>query len=437
MRRDPSDERFYERLTGSALASVLLHTLLALFVFSVALSSAQEGANESAVGGSIVTLEHRVSVVAQAPARAPEAAPVPHAPRIAPLTHPRYAQPAHVPHPPQHHELSKLAPTAPPQPTPLPQASVQPAPQPTQAAYEPRPQDQLPAVPTSAPTAAVVAVTVTFPPTAAPSPVPSTAPTARPTPRPPAPTAAPRAKPQTPAPSPVPTAAATAVAATKSSAAPSSSPAPVSRASAPPARQPGVPKPRPIRGVPSGGHAAGTHSGSLGRTHGPRRPIAVRPTPSAPPAAKPPKASSGAPNINDRLRALLPHNAVVPNDGAIHTQISIGNGEPTPPPAVLALTKYVFEEGGSGGDAAVKMWVTRVRHDGALTYCDGWMLRYPRSSEPAPMAGTMTNPVAGGIQIGAGSLPGGRGRPIVEAHASTICSARGLQPFAPSPAASP
>src|SRR5262249_51347448 len=103
-----------------------MHALLAVLLFSVVANTSEEGASESQIGGSIVTVEQRAPVVAQAPVKTQQAAPVPHAPRIAPVHHARAAQPAHQPQPPARHELAKFAPTAPPNPTPLPQATPQP-----------------------------------------------------------------------------------------------------------------------------------------------------------------------------------------------------------------------------------------------------------------------------------------------------------------------
>ena len=449
MQRDPRDRRYIERLAGSSLASLLIHVLLALSLFTVSISTAQEGASENVQGGSLVTLEQqRAPVVARVPAQPENAAPVPHASTAPVVTHARAAQPAHQPLPPRHRELSKFAPTAPPNPTPLPQASVEPNVQPTVAVYEPNPSNELPAVPTSVPTASAVAVMAKLPPTAAPSPVPTVAPTARPTPLPPAPTAVPSAKPQTPAP------AATVAATSKpaqpaASAAASASPSTtVARSSAPPAPKAGAASPSPTKGPalasttgtnpspgPKGNASPGPHAGSGAQHEAPQRPVHVQEQPT--PKPQPPAKQSSAPDISAKLRNLLPHNDVNPNEGSIHSPITVGNTEPSPPPEVLALTKFIFEERGAGDDAKLKMWVTNVRHVGLALYCDGWLVRYPRSSQPPENIGTMSNPVSGGIVIGTRGPPGGFGPPIVEAHSSTLCSERQLQPFAPSSPSSP
>ncbi|HET9029454.1 MAG TPA: cell envelope integrity protein TolA [Candidatus Aquilonibacter sp.] len=457
LRRDPVDRRYRERLAGSSVASLLFHVLLAIALFSVVANSSEEGASESQIGGSIVTIEQRAPVVAQVPVQTQQAAPEPKAPRVAPVAHAQQARPAHAPQPPHRHELSKFAPTAPPNPTPLPQATPIPNAEPTQAVIEPSPNMELPAVPTVVPSAAAVAVVVKIPPTAAPSPVPTSAPTAKPSPRPPAPTAAPTAKPQTPAP-PAPTAAPTATAAAvvaKASTAPSASPAAPAKATAAPAAKPGVPSPSPTEGAarsqttkgtapspgPRGIGSPGPRAGTAGtQKSGAQKPVTINPTPQPPPKRATTK-SAPSHDFNDKLRDLLPHNAVNPSQYSYHPTVSLGGSlEPTPPPDVLAATKYIYEERGSGGDALIKMWVTNVYKDGPYTRCEGWMVRYPQTGQPTQVVGTATHPIAGGISIGGsigGAAHGGVGVPIIEAHATAICNGRKLQPFAPSPGASP
>ncbi len=441
-RRDPRDRRYPERLAGSTLTSLLIHALLAILLFAVVANTAFEGATESVTGGTLVTLERKVPAVAQVPTPVRQAAPVPHA-SIAPVQHPPAAQPPRQKQPPRRPELSHIVPSAPPQPSPLPQASIVPTALPTQPLIEPQPQRELPAVPTSVPTAAAVAVTVTIPPTAAPSPAPTAPPTAKPTPRPPAPTAAPTAKPQTPAPAATvaPTAQPSPQLA-RASAAPSASPAPAARVSAPPAPHPGVPSPTPTKGAAPAksagkaprpgakGHAKpGPHAGNARQAKpGPSRAINVPPTPA--PARNAKSGGSGI-DINARLRAMLPHGPVTPSEKSYHEPISLGSINPTPPPAVVAETKYILEEAGSGGDARIKMWVTSVHREGPLLICDGWMLRFPRSSQPPMVQGTFTHPLAGGIGITIGGNPGGVGKPIVEERASAVCTRRALAPFTP------
>ncbi len=453
LRRDERDPRRRERLAGSTLASLLLHVLIAALLFSVVLNTAQEGASESVTGAMMVTIEQRAPAVATVPVPAQQAAPVPHAARIAPrVQHAPLVHPARQPSPPQHHELSKFEPTAPPNPSPLPQASREPNPQPTTPVYEPRPANELPAVPTSVPSVSIQSIALKIPPTAAPSPAPSARPSAAPSPRPPVPTAAPSAKPATPAPV-KPSAAPTAVAvAAKPTTAPTASPQPVPRASQVPAPKAGIPSPSPTQGPrlakvtagtapspgPKGQSSPGPRAGSHGAPKaGPQRPVAVRPTPSPEPPAAASHAGGGR-DINAKLRALLPHNAVNPSqyEQIEHPSLA-GHLDPTPPPDVLAHTKYLYEELGTGSDARIKMWVTSTRRVGPTLYCDGWMLRYPQSGQPAFATGTFTHPVAGGITISSATAATGTLPPIIEEHASTPCSQRRLAPFAPSPAASP
>ncbi len=62
--------------------------------------------------------------------------------------------------------------------------------------------------------------------------------------------------------------------------------------------------------------------------------------------------------------------------------------EPTPPPAVLALTKYIYTENVGGNwkiwplgsapeERTIKMYVTSVRHVAGVTMCTGWVVRQP------------------------------------------------------------
>jgi hypothetical protein len=114
--------------------------------------------------------------------------------------------------------------------------------------------------------------------------------------------------------------------------------------------------------------------------------------------------------------------------------------EPTPPPEVVAMTKWTFEEKGAGSDALDKMWVTSTHRVGPALICDGWMLRYPEVSQPAVKEGTMTHPVAGGVTVGVGiggTAGVGLGVPIVEASAHVTCTEHALVPFSPPSSPSP
>ncbi|MHB8145043.1 MAG: hypothetical protein ACYDEU_04250 [Vulcanimicrobiaceae bacterium] len=62
---------------------------------------------------------------------------------------------------------------------------------------------------------------------------------------------------------------------------------------------------------------------------------------------------------------------------------------PTPPPSVLARTKYVFQEspgaqhwkiwpfGAAPEERYIKMYVTSIRRVGPAVFCTGWLVRVP------------------------------------------------------------
>jgi hypothetical protein len=471
--RDPRDRRYPERLTASFFASLFIHALLAALLFSVIASSSQEGATESVSGGEVVTITRTSPiVVANQPAAVRAVAPVPHVPVIAPLRHAPVAQPQTQRLPVNRHELAKIAPTAPPNPRPIPQQTPQPNPQPTQNIFEAQPRTELPAAPVSVPTVAPVAVAIKAPPTAAPSPAPTTAPSARPSPKPPAPVAKPTARAVTPAPA-LPKASPTAAAVARATAAPSATAAPAARASVAPAQRPGVPNPSPTRAAavsktagtapspgPSGGASPGPQPGpATKRAAVPARPIEIPPTPApAQRATSAPKPQRTAPNINAKLRAMLPNNPVNPTSKSYTPNLSLrGKMEPTPPPDVLAKTKYLYETKGTGNESRVKMWVIAARKAGPTTICTGWLVRYPQGVRGtyADAAGpdstivhsnTQGGGPSNGTQIGIGG--GGRAQqplspfdagiaPIVDGMVSQPCDGRLLKPFVPSPVSSP
>jgi hypothetical protein len=452
--RDPRDRRYPERLAASSLASLLIHALLAAFLFTVLVSSSEEGANENVAGGEIVTLSRNSPVaVANQPSATHTVAPVPNVPVIAP---PRHAPPV-VPQAQRQqvnrHELAKIAPTAPPNPLPIPQTTPQPQPAPTQNVVETQPAAQIPAAPVTVPTVGPVAVSVRIPPTAAPSPAPSTAPVARATPLPPQPSARPSVKPATPAPAapkPVPSRAP----ARAAPAIPRPSPAPAAVASTKPAPVSGVPKPAPTstaqahtvgtapKPAPSGGASPGPRPGNAGQSRAaPQRPVAVAAPPSPRPEPKPKPARKAPPNINARLRALLPNNPVNPTMKQYTPSYSLrGHLEPTPPPDVLAHTKYMYETRGVGSEERVRMWVTATRKAGPTTICTGWLVRYPQQIRgnyaPLPSNVNAGSPNGTQITIGGGSgaqpplSPFAAGvAPIVDGIVSQPCDGRLLVPF--------
>ncbi len=51
--------------------------------------------------------------------------------------------------------------------------------------------------------------------------------------------------------------------------------------------------------------------------------------------------------------------------------------EPTPPPEVLAQTKYIYKSRGGSSEGQVVMWVTSTHKAGPTTMCTGWLVRYP------------------------------------------------------------
>ena len=105
---------------------------------------------------------------------------------------------------------------------------------------------------------------------------------------------------------------------------------------------------------------------------------------------------------------------------------------PTPPPDIVATTKYTFTERGSGNDAKLVMWVTGTHREGPALICEGWLVRYPYNPDSP---GAPKNGVA--ISIGGGTGRPGMLPPIVEAHATTSCNEHSLVPYAPSAAPSP
>jgi hypothetical protein len=463
--RDPRDRRYPERLAGSFLASLIIHALMAVLLFTVLVSSSQQGATENVQGGEVVTIQRSSPVVvANQPAAIRATAAVPHVRTIAPLQHAPLAQPQAQRIPVNRHELAVPAPTAPPNPRPIPQQTPQPNPQPTQNIFETQPRNELPAAPVTIPTVAPVAVNVKPPPTLAPSPVPTSAPSARPSLRP-APVVRPSAAAATPAPA-VPKASPTAAAVARASAAPSAAPA--ARVSAPPATRPGVPSPSPTSTAavartpglapspgPSGGASPGPNPGAGAKVRAaPPRPIAIPPTPPPGPRITPAPKARTAPNINAKLRSLLPHNPVNPTTKQYTLNYSLrGRLEPTPPPDVLARTKYIYEVRNTGNEARIKMWVTEARKSGITTICTGWLVRYPqavRGGYDQTAAANVPNDVhagpANGTQITIGG--GGSGHtpvspfaaglaPIVDGIVSQACDGRLLVPFAPSPVSSP
>jgi hypothetical protein len=383
--RDDNDRRHPQRLTTSFVASLILHALFALLVFSVATSSSEQASSESVQGAQIVMVTSQAVPKTVAVAVPHAAPPVPHA-RTAPrqaATQPRSAPP----HPLVHHELSKFAPTAPPNPTPAPEASAAPNPQPTQPEIALTPLPIVAAVPTSVP-ARVVAATIHAPPTARPTQAPTAAPTARPIPK------------------------------IEQPKAPQATFAPLIARAAPQAivtpgmtsqvqirkPTPGVPSPGPTRlpqpaishgGAASPGPKTVGSPGPKGiapvKSSVPAKPIQTVPATPRPAPAQGKPASRASRNLNQRLRNILP----TPGPYAIATprmykaDVSrLRPVEPTPPPAILALTKFIYTENVGGNwkiwplgsapeERAIKMYVTSVRQVAGVKWCTGWVVRQP------------------------------------------------------------
>jgi hypothetical protein len=164
------------------------------------------------------------------------------------------------------------------------------------------------------------------------------------------------------------------------------------------------------------------------------------PTPTPGPRSTPtPK--PGLENLNARLRALLPNNPVNPTSKQYTSTYSLrGRMEPTPPPDVLAKTKYIYRS--DRGTERVVMWVTDARKAGPTTMCTGWMVRYPPNASPALAGSGTLHPTdigpANGAQM---SLGGGAGRgylpPVVDGIVTEACEGRLLEPYAPPAAPSP
>lgn len=157
---------------------------------------------------------------------------------------------------------------------------------------------------------------------------------------------------------------------------------------------------------------------------------------------KPTATPRAIPDINAKLRAMLPSGPVTPGSKQYAPQLSLhGRLEPTPPPEVLAKTKYLYEAPPGGSERRVVMWVTSIRKAGPTTICTGWLVRYPLTgTAPVPPVAQHVNdiPPANGTQASVGGAAGsGYGAPIVEGITTMACEGRRLVPYAGSTAPSP
>jgi hypothetical protein len=142
--------------------------------------------------------------------------------------------------------------------------------------------------------------------------------------------------------------------------------------------------------------------------------------------------------LNARLNALIPQSAVKPHSYQYSGSISLaGKLEPTPPPSVLARTRYIFQ--GPASSDTIKMWVVSIERRGPLLICNGWIVRYPQTIHQGVLTASNV-PVgpANGIQIGVQhQVPSGFAAgldPIVVGMGDAECSMRSLVPFIPRPA---
>ncbi len=304
---------------------------------------------------------------------------------------------------PRPRELSVIVPSAPPMPTPLPQAS---------------PLVALPQSPIALPSAALVSVRITPRPTIAPTAAPTVAPTQQPTL---APTAQPSPAP-TAQPSPAPTSAPTQAPTTSPTTSPTSAPRPA--ASAAPKSAPSPGPARISRGTPGpnakGGPKA-VHVPNLIRVAPSPKPARSRPTPK-------PRSTPGTPG---NLNALIPHDTVLPQNlkryGPNYGAMS-GGYAPTPPPDVRDQTQYLYR---TSGIDRLEMWVTRVTSGALAARCYGWLVRFPQGppSQAAPPSKLAPTIIFGG---GGGPTQAGRAvDPIIVGMATIPCRRSALAPYRP------
>jgi hypothetical protein len=184
--------------------------------------------------------------------------------------------------------------------------------------------------------------------------------------------------------------------------------------------------------VTSPGPRPGT---ATSKAPGPPRPISVAPSPKPTARPTPGHGHSLSEKINAKLQGLIPtgpanptYKRYTPGLGAL-----TGKLEPTPPPEVVARTKYIYQTVGTGTEARTKMWVTDVHRSGPFTTCSGWLVRWPEPPVDNPASGANGTQITIGGTHAHGVLSTGEAgqEPIVEPNATYMCSERNLTPFTP------
>ena len=107
--------------------------------------------------------------------------------------------------------------------------------------------------------------------------------------------------------------------------------------------------------------------------------------------------------------------------------------EPTPPPEIVAKTKFIYRSASHRAEDRFTMWVTALKKLGLITVCSGWLVRYP-SAPPSygTVAAGASGPLHGQVTVlNPGPRPQNAFMPIIEASASYVCPAGSLVPFYP------
>ncbi|MBC5815494.1 MAG: hypothetical protein GIW97_03035 [Candidatus Eremiobacteraeota bacterium] len=117
-------------------------------------------------------------------------------------------------------------------------------------------------------------------------------------------------------------------------------------------------------------------------------------------------------------------------------------GDPTPPPQVLAVTKFTYVAGthkhmfGNAQNDRIIMYVKSTRRVGPVTLCTGWLLRFPSAGASFGQIDMQNGKMS---TAGPGPRPENGFQPIIEENATIDCPAGQLQLYKPgaSPAPSP